>query len=49
MFIARRPYASADASARAMSSALTTSTDGSDFANSANSAGGSVCSRRTGP
>ena len=41
-----RLHASADASARAMSSALTTSTDGSRLESSASSAGATVCSRR---
>ena len=40
------PQASVDASALAMSSGLTTSTDGSRLESSASSAGATVCSRR---
>jgi hypothetical protein len=40
------PYANADANARAMSSELTTNSDGSVLASSASSAGATVCSRR---
>ena len=40
------PFTSADANARAMSSELTTSTEGSVLASSASWAGATVCSRR---